>query len=82
MSAWFLDSGATHHMKEAQELFSILTERDLNVRMKLGDDAKYAVKGEGTFSFYLESRVSFDAHDVLYIPGLNKNLLSALIWHL
>jgi hypothetical protein len=42
----------------------------------LGDDAKYAVKGEGTITFHLESGGSLDAHDVLYVPGLKKNFLS------
>jgi hypothetical protein len=28
-SAWFLDNGASHHMTEARELFSSLTERGL-----------------------------------------------------
>jgi hypothetical protein len=44
--------------------------------VELGDDAKSAVKGEGTVLFQLESRGSFDAHDVLYVPGLKKKLLS------
>jgi hypothetical protein len=60
------------------EIFSSLTERDLKVHVELGDDAKYAVKGEGTITFQLESGGSFDAHDVLYIPGLKKNFLSVL----
>jgi hypothetical protein len=33
-------------------------------------------KGEGTFTFHLESEGMLDAHDVLYIPGLKKNFLS------
>jgi hypothetical protein len=44
--------------------------------VQLGDDAKYAVKGEGTITFHLESGGSLDAHDVLYVPGLKKNFLS------
>jgi hypothetical protein len=75
-SAWYLDNGASHHMTEAQELFSSLMERDSYVHVELGDDAKYAVKGEGTITFHLESGGSFDAQDVLYVPGLKKNFLS------
>jgi hypothetical protein len=51
-------------------------ERDSRFHVELGDDAKYAVKGEGTILFHLESRGSFDAQDVLYVPGLKKNFLS------
>jgi hypothetical protein len=71
-----LDSGASHHMTEAQELFSSLMERDSDVHVELGDDAKYAVKGEGTITFQLESGGSLDAQDVLYVPGLKNNFLS------
>ena len=50
-------------------------ERGSKVHVELGDDAKYAVKGEGAVTFQRESRGSFDAHDVLHVPGLKKNLL-------
>jgi hypothetical protein len=63
-------------MTEAWELFSSLTEMDSGIHVELGDDAKYVVKGEGTILFQLESGNSFDAQDVLYVPGLKKNLLS------
>ena len=70
-----MESGALHHMKEALELFNSLTE-DSRIHVELGDDAKYVVKGEGIFLFHLELGGSFDAHDILYIQGLKKNLLS------
>jgi hypothetical protein len=54
-SAWYLDSGASRHMTEARELFNSLTETDSGIHVELGDDAKYAVKGEGTILFQLES---------------------------
>jgi hypothetical protein len=47
--------------------------------VELGDDAKYAVKGEGTILFQLESGGSLEAQDVLYVPGLKKNLLSVSV---
>jgi hypothetical protein len=75
-SAWFLDSGASRHMIEAHELFSSVTERDSDVHVQLGDDAKYVVKGEGTITFQLESGGLLDAHDVLYVPSLKKKFLS------
>jgi hypothetical protein len=50
-SAWYLDNGASCHIREAHELFSSLMETDLGIHAKLGDDAKYAVKGEGTILF-------------------------------
>lgn len=50
-SVWYLDSGASHHMMEAWERFSRLMEMDLEIHLELGDNAKYAVKGEGSVSF-------------------------------
>jgi hypothetical protein len=47
--------------------------------VELGDDAKYAVKGKGTFMFQLESGGLLEAHDVLYVPELKKNLLSVSV---
>jgi hypothetical protein len=44
--------------------------------VELGDDAKYAMKGEGTILFQLESGNLFDTQYVLYVPRLNKHLLS------
>jgi transposase InsO family protein len=75
-SAWYLDSGASRHMTEARELFNRLSEEDSEIHVELGDDAKYAVRGQGTVQFQLESGGSFDAQEVLYVPGLKKNLLS------
>jgi hypothetical protein len=50
-SMWYLDGGASRHMKKKRELFNSLMERELDFHVELGDDAKYAVKGEGTILF-------------------------------
>jgi hypothetical protein len=63
-SAWFLDIGASRHMTEAREIFSSLMKSDADIHVQLGDDSKYAVKGEGKVTFYLESRGLLDAQDV------------------
>jgi hypothetical protein len=52
-SACSWNSGASRHILEEWDLFSSLTERDLDVHVELGDDAKYAMKGEGTTMFQL-----------------------------
>ena len=51
-------------------------ERDLDVHVQLGDDAKETVKGEGKITFWLELGGSLNAHNVLYVPGLKKKSLS------
>jgi hypothetical protein len=48
--------------------------------VELGDNAKYAVKGEGTILFQLESGGSLEAQDVLYVPGMKKNFSQSQLW--
>jgi hypothetical protein len=38
-------------MIEAWDLFIILTGSELYIHVELGDDARYAVKGEGKITF-------------------------------
>ena len=44
--------------------------------MKLGDDYQYPIKGSGESSYKLDSRKYMKMKDVLFVPGLKKNLLS------
>jgi hypothetical protein len=75
-SSWLLDSGASLHMIEAWEIFRIMMESDVDIHVEFGDDAKYAMKGEGIVTFNLKLGGSLDAHDVLYVLGLKKNFIS------
>jgi hypothetical protein len=78
-SAWYLDSGTSHHMIDARELFNSLLEEDSKLHIQLGNIAKYQVNGQGKMQFQLELGGSFDAQEVLYVLGLKKNLLSILV---
>ena len=42
----------------------------------LGDDSQYPIKGIGEASYKLDSGKPMKMKDVLYVPGLKKNLLS------
>jgi hypothetical protein len=53
-------------------------KRDSDSHVELSDDAKYAMKEEGTIMFKLDFGGFLYAHDVLYIPGLKKNFPSVL----
>ena len=44
----------------------------------LGDDSQYPIKGMGEASYKLDYGNSMTMKDVLYVPGLKKNLLSIL----
>jgi len=45
----------------------------------LGNDSKYAIKGVGTILFQPKLSNSLKLKDVLYVPRLNKNMLSILV---
>lgn len=47
----YQDSGASFHMSGDKNLFSTLKEKDLQMRIKMGNDGIYCVSGEGTFVF-------------------------------
>jgi hypothetical protein len=66
-------------MTLARQLFSSPKKQDLGVHVKLGDDAKYPIARVGTIPFQLESCNSLDFDDVLFVPGLTKNLLSVSV---
>jgi hypothetical protein len=72
---WLVDSGASRHMTGSHESLTSLSE-DSGLQVDLSDNAKCAVKGVGAGSFQLESEKPLRMSDVLYVPGLKKNLLS------
>jgi hypothetical protein len=73
-SVWYFDSEASRHMTGVCEYFIDLTEiGDLEV--VLGDDSVVKVVGSGTLSFQRESVPPMLVRDVLYVPGLKKNLI-------
>ena len=72
---WYLDSGASFHMSSDKNLFSTLEEKDLQMRIEMGDDGKYHVLGEGTVVFQREHEAPLTLTNVKYVPGLKKNLV-------
>ena len=75
-STWYIDSGASSHMTSAQEMFSKLSQTKTDVEVVLGDDSTVRVVGRGTITFQRESMSPMVLRDVLYVPGLKKNLVS------
>jgi hypothetical protein len=75
----YVDSGASRHVTSARQLFTSLKKQDSGVHVELGDDAKYPVAGVGTIPFHLELHNYSDFDDVVFVPGLRKNLLSVSI---
>ena len=42
----------------------------------LGDDYQYPIKGMGESSYKLNSGKSMKMKDILYVPGIKRNILS------
>ena len=63
-------------MTRFKESFVKLSEHESPHKVKLGDDYQYPIKGSGESSYKLDSGKSMKMKDVLFVPGLKKNLLS------
>jgi hypothetical protein len=72
---WYIDSGASFHMTVVHEHLKDLTQCG-DVEVVLGYDREVKVAGCGTVSFRRESLPPMTLTEVLYVPGLKKNLVS------
>jgi hypothetical protein len=53
---WYLDSGASFHMKgDTKESFIDLEEKDLIMHIEMGDDGRYSETGIGTITLLVPS---------------------------
>eukprot|EP00253_Pinus_taeda_P027414 PITA_27414 len=68
-------SGASFHMTNDKNLFSALEEKDLKMRIEMGDDRRYSVSGVGAVAFQREHGAPLTLTNVMYVPGLKKNLV-------
>jgi hypothetical protein len=73
---WIIDSGASRHMTGDQARLSNLNERKTSYKVELGDKSTYPIEGFGQASIKLESSNHVHLSNVLYVPSLEKNLVS------
>ncbi|KAH9306491.1 hypothetical protein KI387_010895, partial [Taxus chinensis] len=52
---------------------------DLQINIELGDDGRYSATGIGTVTFQRELGSDLQLKDVMYVPGLKKNLISVAV---
>lgn len=76
MGNWLIDSGASRHFIGYKEALSNLIEKDTNLKIILGDNATYPVKGVGNVTLQLNQGNTILLQEVLYVPDLKKNLVS------
>ena len=75
-SVWYVDSGASRHMTGVREYFSELSESGTDIEVVLRDDSIVREIGVGTLKFEREPKPPLKESDVLYVPGMQKNLIS------
>jgi hypothetical protein len=64
------------HMTGYKEILSDFKTKSFAKQVELGDDKCYKIEGVGSISFRLEFEARIHVDEVLYVPGLKKNLLS------
>lgn len=74
-SVWYLDSDALFHRIGHKEFLCDLEEKYLHMHIELGDNEKYTVTKIGTLTFQREIGSSLRLKDVMFFPGLKKNLI-------
>jgi hypothetical protein len=73
---WIIDSGASRHMTRDQDRLSNLNEKKTSYKVELGDKSIYPVEGFVEAFVKLKSGNHVHLSNVLYVPGLEKNLVS------
>jgi transposase InsO family protein len=63
-------------MTGQRDILSCISEKKFSQKLTLGDYYQYPIKGVGESNYKLNSGNSMKMKDVLYVPGLTKNLLS------
>ena len=53
-----------------------LTEHKTSVEVGMGDETSYSIQGIGSTLFSLDSGTELKITEILYVPGIKKNLLS------
>ena len=73
--AWFVDSGASHHMTSHQEWFRDLRTPDRPGYIETGDDTPHPIRHIGDVPFGKEGEQTC-IKNVLHVPTITKNLVS------
>jgi hypothetical protein len=74
-----MDSGGSKHMTGFKQNLVNYRDKKFNVKVELCDDGTYDIKGFGSASFWLQSGNVFHIDEILYVPGLKKNLISVAV---
>jgi hypothetical protein len=73
---WIIDSRTYRNMMGDEARLSNLNENKTSYKVDLGDKSTYPVEGFGQASVKLKTCNNVHLSNVLYVPGLEKNLVS------
>ncbi|MCO5609052.1 hypothetical protein L7F22_063273 [Adiantum nelumboides] len=73
---WYFDSGASRHITSRKDLFCSLDAAPAGKKVTCENSASYPVKGVGKILITISNGSDLCLPDVLYVPGIKKNLLS------
>ncbi|MCO5605585.1 hypothetical protein L7F22_059768 [Adiantum nelumboides] len=73
---WYFDSGASRHITSRKDLFCSLDAAPAGKKVTCANNASYPIKGVGKILITISDGSDLCLPDVLYVPGIKKNLLS------
>ncbi|MCO5611203.1 hypothetical protein L7F22_065453 [Adiantum nelumboides] len=73
---WYFDSGASRHITSRKDLFCSLDAAPAGKKVTCANNASYPIKGVGKILITISDGSYLCLPDVLYVPGIKKNLLS------
>ena len=76
VNAWFIDSGASLPMSCNKDWFDEYHENIDGTCVYLGDNRSLQLQGYGIIGVMLPNGKERQIHDVMYVPGIKKNLIS------
>jgi hypothetical protein len=77
-NTWIIDSGASRNMTGIRNNLTHFIEKETHMHVVLGYDARYNVRGVRTSTFQLDLDMQLKLEDVLYVPGMKRNLVFIL----
>ena len=76
---WFLDSGATRNISSAKEAFATYTPAEYDEDLFMGNTATARIAGTGKVMLKRTSDKVLTLNNVLHVPTIRKNLVSATL---
>ncbi|MCO5564150.1 hypothetical protein L7F22_017806 [Adiantum nelumboides] len=73
---WYFDSGASRHITSRKNLFCSLDAAPAGKNVTCANNASYPIKGVGKILITISDGSNLCLPDVLYVPGIKKNMLS------